>query len=59
MDRKMKREPILCFRPFKWFFRKDWYGTRVAEYPSGGTMKVLDVGAITIGYSVLKGDRNE
>ena len=43
---------ILRVRHIKWFFRKAWYAFRHDEF-LGDHYFLLDIGAITIGFSVL------
>ena len=43
---------VLCFRPFPWFFRRNWYALRwgIPGVDSIGKLWLVDVGAITLGW---------
>lgn len=51
-----KIEFIFHLRPIKWFLRKDWYSLYRWKHPfdyglsHNATGRVIDIGAITIGY---------
>ena len=54
MQRPMRNRFVLRFRPFSWFFRKNWYSIgrwNVKGTFEGETLYLLDIGAITIGIS--------
>jgi Zn-finger nucleic acid-binding protein len=44
---------VLCFRPFAWIFRRDWYSIKrwgTIDYETKGKTWLIDVGAITFGW---------
>lgn len=47
---------ILRFRPFKWFFYRDWYSKRwgIKGVVDNETLYMIDIGAVTIGWRSYK-----
>lgn len=44
---------IIAFRPFRWFFYKNWWSVYRWNHPTafdGQFFRLIDMGAITIGY---------
>ncbi len=43
---------VICFRPFPWMFRRNWYARRwgIAGVDGIGRLWLVDIGAITIGW---------
>ena len=43
---------VLYFRPFSWFFRRNWYAVRwgIPGVDGIGKLWLVDVGAITFGW---------
>jgi hypothetical protein len=53
---------ILHFRPFKYLFRKNWYGIRKGKawtYIFGETINILDLGILSIGYAIKPKKENK
>ena len=47
---------ILRFRPFSWFFRKDWYSLKRwgMNDSNNESLYLVDIGAITFGVALKK-----